>query len=154
MKPANVSMVCTGCNETKGVTEFHKRASRPSGRVSRCKECTNTAQSALQKTEDTRLYNRKDKLWRNFGLTLEAYDKLLKDQNGVCAICKGPERFLSRNGFPKHMAVDHCHKTGRVRGLLCHHCNTGIGNLNDSVELLKDAIRYLEKHEAEGNKNV
>jgi hypothetical protein len=108
----------------------------------------------LQKTEDTRLYNRKDKLWRNFGLTLEAYDKLLKDQNGVCAICKGPERFLSRNGFPKHMAVDHCHKTGRVRGLLCHHCNTGIGNLNDSVELLKDAIRYLEKHEAEGNKNV
>lgn len=145
-----MSRVCTGCNETKEVTEFYKRASRPSGLVSRCKKCTDLAQGILQKTEGTRLYNRKSKLWKNFGLTLEAYNKLLEDQNGVCAICYKPEIFLSRNGFLKNMAVDHCHKTGKVRGLLCHHCNTGIGNLNDSIELLKEAIVYLEKHEGEG----
>lgn len=145
-----MSKVCPGCNETKELTEFWKRSSRKHGYVSRCKSCGNKAQSSLQKTEGVRLYNRKDKLWRAFGLTIEAYEKLLEKQKGVCSICKEPEKALSSNGFLKHLAVDHCHTTGKVRGLLCHHCNVGIGSLKDSIELLKEAITYLSRHEGEG----
>jgi len=145
-----MSKVCPGCNETKELTEFWKRSSRSHGYVSRCKECGNKAQNALQKTEKVRLYNRKDKLWRTFGLTIEAYNSLSEEQGGVCAICKEPEKALSSNGFIKHLAVDHCHDTGKVRGLLCHHCNVGIGSLGDSVDLLKEAINYLNKYKGEG----
>jgi hypothetical protein len=144
-----MSKVCSGCKGTKELTEFWKRSSRKHGYVSRCKDCGNKAQSILQKTEVVRLQNRKDKLWRNFGLTLEGYEKLFEGQERVCAICKEPEKTFSNNGFPKHLAVDHCHTTGKVRGLLCHHCNAGIGNLKDNIELLKEAITYLSRYEGE-----
>lgn len=144
-----MSKVCPGCNETKELTEFWKRSSRKYGYVSRCKSCSNKTQEALQKTEAVRSYNRKDKLLRNFGLTVEAYEKLWERQKGVCAICKEPEKALSNNGFLKHLAVDHCHTTGKVRGLLCHHCNAGIGNLKDNIELLKEAIVYLNSSREE-----
>lgn len=67
----------------------------------------------------------------------EGYDKLLAQQGEVCAICRKP----CRTG--RELAVDHCHGTGKGRGLLCFHCNTGIGKLNDDPELLKRAVVYL-----------
>ena len=72
-----------------------------------------------------------------FGLASSEYDKLLTNQGGACAIC-GTEP----NG--RALAVDHNHDTGLVRGLLCHHCNTAIGLLDDSPERLIRAIEYLE----------
>ena len=71
------------------------------------------------------------------GLTLEEYRELLRRQNGVCAICK-------RDDSRGSLAVDHCHKTGLVRGLLCRSCNTSLGKMNDDPELLRRAIAYLE----------
>lgn len=77
-----------------------------------------------------------------FGISLADYSQMIKDQENRCAICGQPETH-KRNGRIKALAVDHDHKTGKVRGLLCFDCNTGIGKLKDSVELLQSAIRYL-----------
>jgi hypothetical protein len=76
------------------------------------------------------------------GLTLEQYENILKSQNGVCAICKSSDSKTKGIG---RFCVDHDHLTGEIRGLLCASCNRGIGLLGDKVELLKNAIKYLEK---------
>lgn len=80
-----------------------------------------------------------------YGLTPEEYERLLLAQNGVCAICRQPEKY-KLYGKLKRLAVDHDHATNRVRGLLCHNCNIGIGNLGDSASRLRSAADYLERH--------
>ena len=77
-----------------------------------------------------------------FGLTPDEYDVMFEKQGGVCAICLEPEK-VKRNGKVKNLAVDHDHETGAIRGLLCHHCNVGIGHLKDSPVLLLKASEYL-----------
>lgn len=76
---------------------------------------------------------------KKFGITIEEYDRMLISQNGVCAICNIPEISLRNT----HFSVDHCHKTGKVRGLLCYKCNTTLGFVNDNTKVLKNAINYL-----------
>ena len=87
---------------------------------------------------------------RKFGITREEYEQFFKDQNGVCAICKKPET-ATRRETVKALAVDHCHKTGRVRGLLCSDCNTGIGKLKDDPEIIRMAAKYLDNHNTGGS---
>lgn len=79
---------------------------------------------------------------RYYGLSAFQFDELLARQKGVCAICSQPETHL-RRGRPLPLCVDHCHKTGRVRGLLCHECNWALGKFKDSQELLQKALNYL-----------
>jgi len=74
--------------------------------------------------------------------TNEDYNNLLKKQKGKCACCGSKD---SRRGKENRFAVDHCHKTKEVRGLLCMHCNQGIGKLGDNIEGIKKALNYLEK---------
>ena len=78
-------------------------------------------------------------LKRKFGIGLNEYNLLLESQDYGCAIC-GSKKPYGRGNFH----VDHCHETGRVRGLLCHHCNTGIGSLKDDPLLLSKALDYLK----------
>ena len=78
-----------------------------------------------------------------YGVTLEWYDEQLARQNGVCAICGNPEVRVTK-GSVRRLCIDHCHDTGKVRGLLCAACNTGIGNLKHSVALLEASIKYLQ----------
>ena len=80
---------------------------------------------------------------RKFGITPDRYAEIFKSQNGVCAICNQPET-ATRLDKVKALSVDHCHKTGAIRGLLCSDCNTGIGKLKDDPKVLLSAIRYLE----------
>jgi len=89
---------------------------------------------------------------RRFGITPEGYSDLFKSQNGTCAICKQPET-ATRLGKVKALAVDHCHQSGAVRGLLCADCNMGIGKLKEDKNILLSAIQYLEKH-SEQSPNV
>lgn len=79
---------------------------------------------------------------RKFGISREIYSQMLQAQNGVCAICGNPET-ATRLGVVKALSVDHCHATGRIRGLLCSDCNTGIGKLKDDLKILQSAIQYL-----------
>ena len=79
----------------------------------------------------------------NFNLSLDEYKRMWTNQSGLCAICNQPETH-KRNGKVKNLAVDHNHKTGKIRGLLCSSCNTGIGKLKEDVTILSSAIRYLK----------
>jgi hypothetical protein len=81
-----------------------------------------------------------------FGITAEEYDALLVKQEYKCAICQLSET-ATRRGELKQLAVDHCHDTGRIRGLLCQRCNVGLGQFQDDAELLRAAISYMEGRE-------
>ena len=84
-------------------------------------------------------------LKKTYGITLEQYEAMMAEQNGVCAICKQPENTKDKDGGPRGMPVDHCHTTGKVRGLLCTPCNRALGMFKDSTENLQSAIDYLNK---------
>lgn len=115
-----------------------------------CKNCGKLAKQRQYRhgrKEAVTLLARKYVLKRNYNLTLENYDNMLKEQNGVCAICGKKETNRSNpKGKIDSLRVDHCHKTGRVRGLLCSECNFGISKFKDDIELIKKAIQYLKKH--------
>lgn len=79
---------------------------------------------------------------RTYGIQPEDYEKMLLEQNGVCACCGEVETSKSR----KHLSIDHCHITGKVRALLCNRCNRGIGAFSDNIDNLRNAVLYLEKY--------
>ena len=75
---------------------------------------------------------------KNYNLEPHEYNKLIEDSNNLCMICKSPPGNKSLN-------IDHDHKTGKVRGLLCHGCNTTLGLMKDNIDILTKAIEYLKK---------
>lgn len=83
---------------------------------------------------------------RRYGLTLDRYNQLHDKQFGCCAICKEVETNKHANGKVKKLSVDHNHKTGEVRGLLCSSCNRGIGYLRDNSALALQAYIYLKAY--------
>lgn len=78
---------------------------------------------------------------RQYGLTREQYDEILRSQGGKCPICLN---CMETRGV-KAPCVDHCHSTGRVRGLLCRNCNASLGGMGDSLEALERAVEYMKK---------
>jgi hypothetical protein len=91
--------------------------------------------------ERLRLKSRAGILRRNYNITIDQYNQMLKDQNECCAICH-----KHKSLFKKNLAVDHCHKTSKVRGLLCTLCNQSLGSLNEDVNVINNMIKYIEKH--------
>ncbi|MER6129896.1 endonuclease VII domain-containing protein [Streptomyces sp. NPDC001795] len=106
---------CQGCGEIKSRSDWHR------GKASRCKAC---------RAVDNRAHH----LRRQYGITEAERDESIASQGGVCCIC------LSAPATH----VDHCHKTGRVRGVLCFNCNSGLGLLRDDPEAAYRAADYLE----------
>lgn len=88
--------------------------------------------------------NLKTRLRITFGITLERFEEMLRSQNGLCAICFLP----SKN---KRLAVDHCHRTKKVRALLCDPCNRAIGLFKEDPIRMANAIEYLKKHAISGD---
>jgi hypothetical protein len=78
-----------------------------------------------------------------YGITPEQFDKLIRLQNGKCAICDAPKPSGRGNWH-----IDHDHESGNIRGLLCHHCNLMLGNAKDDATRLRAAAEYLERHKA------
>lgn len=96
----------------------------------------------------------KQRFWQNKGFDVFDYLKLLEDQNGVCKICGQPETIVDgKSGKIKDLAIDHCHKTNVIRGLLCSACNTALGLFEDNRNTLMSAIDYLAFHESLGESN-
>jgi len=126
---------CTACGEFKLASEYTlERDERSKGGVamrSKCKPCNEHVKW-------------KAFIQRTYGITAEDYYSMLVDQNGKCAVCESEEVNSSRVSSGK-LFIDHCHDTGKVRGLLCSKCNHAIGLLNDDPELLHKAIAYLNK---------
>lgn len=140
---------CPRCKETKPHDDFYRSRDRQDGRAGWCKVCQIESNKPWQKKNPEKIqrYHRKCKLRTNHHITPEEYQKKAEEQKYLCGLCGQPETTLScvgRSG--KHLAVDHDHKTGKNRALLCHSCNTGLGAFNDSSELLQRAIGYLKKY--------
>ena len=79
-------------------------------------------------------------------ITIEKYNELYTEQRGLCAICGKPESRKSNHGKTCKLMVDHNHKQNKVRALLCHKCNVGLGLFADDIDLMSNAIKYLKKH--------
>ncbi len=83
-------------------------------------------------------------LLRNYNVTLEWYEKEYKKQDGLCAICHKEGFLMNPKVHKTRLVVDHCHKTGGVRGLLCHNCNRALGLFKDEIKTILSAATYLE----------
>ena len=142
--------VCSLCGLTKPLTDFYKETRVKDGRAKRCKLCHCKITEKYRK-ENPELYRKAStKHWngldnkkkhanwlKRYGLTHEKYIEMLEQQNGCCKIC------TKECSSGMNLSVDHCHKTGKVRGLLCKKCNSALGMLNDDALLFKAAISYL-----------
>lgn len=86
------------------------------------------------------------RLRKNFGITLVQYNEMLDKQGGLCAVCRRPERAKGQHGTARELAVDHCHTTGKIRGLLCSDCNLTLGKVEDCVDRLSEMQKYLKRN--------
>jgi len=140
--------ICVKCGEVKSVEEFYSARRKVDNYVPRitteCKTCSrkNRKEHYTQNREKV-LANRR---FRSYGLSKDEYNEMLDNQGGSCAICKRKEWVrASITDNVMALAVDHCHDTGNVRGLLCRACNLAIGYFEDNIESLDEAIKYLEQ---------
>jgi hypothetical protein len=146
--------MCRSCGQEKALTEFYERKRKDGSVFHRqdCKVCQRAHQQAkrAENPESFRNYQRAyyaDNTWRyrdsslkkKYGITYADFQAMHAAQEGCCALCR---RDLPEKGAH----VDHDHETGKVRALLCHHCNTGIGNLQDDPDLLMAAALYVLQH--------
>ncbi|WP_037810975.1 endonuclease VII domain-containing protein [Streptomyces sp. MspMP-M5] len=113
--------LCRTCGAVKPHSAWHRNATAPDGLSTRCKACR-----AVQ--------GRQDHLKRQYGITEAERDALVKEQWGLCVICLEADA----------AHVDHDHKTGKVRGVLCFSCNAALGQFKDRPDVLRRAAEYLE----------
>lgn len=129
---------CRVCKQELELDKFIVDKRNKDGHGARCKPCTYA----------TKTYSpERQKRYKNralYNLEPEQYQALHEQQNYCCKICK--KKF-------DELYVDHCHTTGKVRGLLCHNCNVGLGHLKDNVEYLTNAIEYVQEHGTTPYKN-
>ena len=137
-------LTCSTCKEEKDTTAFHKAGNKKRGYQFSCIACRNKIKEkhkASMSQEEWTLLQRSYWLKTQYGLSLETYNDMLKEQNHSCAICKTNETDV----FKQVLYVDHCHNTGKIRGLLCMQCNAGLGKFKDSLNMLEAAKDYLKK---------
>lgn len=120
--PVEHDRECKICNVRKPLDDFNFRGDSGRHRT-QCRQCRNADEAA-----------------KRYGTTLEHVAELSVKQGAVCAIC---ESATANHSTFTRLAIDHCHTTGKVRGLLCHNCNTALGHLKDSPELALKAAAYL-----------
>lgn len=156
--------ICKIHGELKEDQIILNRISPKGKRYLRCKKCRNESENNRIKTKYLlnprkhikiklpHFVTKENKshaytILNRFKITAIQYNEILKHQNNTCAICKNPETQKKRkSNNPRMLSIDHCHKTGKIRGLLCHQCNVGLCTFKDSIEYLESAINYLKNH--------
>ena len=156
---------CNCCKQEKELAAFASKRGKPNSRCRKCigaymqRHYLENRNREIQKRREWYAKNRKQsiacvkqnyankkeqikfqRIFKKYKLTKEAYLQMKEDQNGRCAACK-------LENSSKDLAVDHCHKTGKVRGLLCDQCNTSLGLLKDSPLRIKALLDFVEKHQ-------
>lgn len=145
---------CASCEQYKDLSDFSPTKGKAYGVNSWCKMCIAQLKNAHYTLERARA----EHLWRVYGLTTEEYEKRFLDQNGLCACCGRPE--ARRAGRKKRsenvplLHVDHCHTTGRIRGLLCSACNTALGLLEEDPQRIKALLHYVEERVLQSSTDV
>lgn len=138
VKNAHKPKKCITCKKILDDSNFSKCEINKEWRT--CKDCKK------QYGEKRKTYQKNIRLIAEYGITIDEYNIMLSEQKNVCRICKKPENIIHyKSKMPKELSVDHCHKTGRVRGLLCSKCNIVIGNALDDISILESAILYLKE---------
>ena len=146
---------CKKCNISKALSEFNKQKDTYDGLRSWCKDCFNLnslewrqenpeqSKQNVREWHDENVdydYRRTFSLKKRYGITQEDFERLHNQQNGLCALCSKP--------FKKIARVEHCHTTGKVRGLVCDGCNLNIAyyeKFEKNPELIEKIVKYLEK---------
>ncbi len=128
--------VCFQCKKEKTISEFYRSNTRYYQRE--CKQCNTIRKGKWHKTENGKRSSANTKLKRRFGITIEQYEQLLQNYCKKCSICGST---TSDHGH--RLAIDHDHRTGEIRGILCKSCNLGIAHFRDDPYLLEGAILYL-----------
>lgn len=145
-----MSKICTYCKIEKGESEFYLKSDKLR---SQCKICS-SRNSIINYQNNKESRQKTNKIWRDnnkqkihaiflkarYGLQIGEFNNMLEKQNYRCAICN------EENYSKKNFHIDHDHKTGKIRGLLCYKCNSSMGLLNDDISILEKAIKYLQKH--------
>jgi Autographiviridae endonuclease VII len=157
-----MSKICPNCKLEKNLSKFSRDKYKKDGRCSWCKECIKNADNgAARKVRSDKFYQdnkerlllwqkernvsntefrRSNRLLKYYGITISDYNKIFDEQSGCCAIC-----VKHQSEFKKILCVDHNHQTGKVRGLLCHKCNTALGLFQDNPEILELAAEYSKR---------
>lgn len=138
--------VCTKCAQTKDESDFYRAEKGKERRRNSCKICMNERVKRHYWKPGKKAKHRDTQLKHDYGIGVKQYDELFENQNGVCAICRCPETKKNQYGVVR-LSVDHNHKTGKVRGLLCMNCNNGLGRMKDSKDILSRASLYLEQND-------
>ena len=131
-----MSKKCTRCGKSKPLARFQRDAQKKDGRRSECKTCAAKAKKLRYRKDPSKS---RESNWKRQGIdmTWERYQQMLAERKGKCDICK-------RSGFKQALAVDHNHKTGQVRGLLCSYCNHRVlRHLHDCPERAAGVVDYL-----------
>lgn len=128
--------VCSKCKEEKQLTDFHKNKVGKHGVHHYCKSCN----SVQKKSSYNYVKSRNRGILNKYNLTLEEVENLYIIQDKKCKICNIEYLSVSKHGG---LYIDHCHTTGKVRGLLCSKCNMLLGASNDNISILKSAINYI-----------
>jgi hypothetical protein len=116
---------CIDCKQFKSLDQYYNNKS---AKTSICKECSHKRSIK---------YHKSTYRYAKYGITKELFDEMFEDQNGKCLICT--------TELQNEIHIDHDHKTGDVRGILCGKCNKGLGLFDDDVNYLTNAIKYLTK---------
>jgi Recombination endonuclease VII len=144
-----ITKICTKCFLKKSLIEFTKSKAGKFGRRADCMVCNNAAQN-IRREKRKHIYNarrrekycpvkaKNEQLLAHYNITLEQYNEMLNKQNHCCAICGKHESEQKRS-----LSTDHCHKSNKIRGLLCDLCNRSIGFLKDDPELILKAASYV-----------
>lgn len=132
---------CKLCNQDKDISNFYQFYDKWSDKKynsSRCKPCH---QKHKIDNPNASKNNKSEKLKLRYGITYEQWESMREKENFSCMICGISEEEIGRK-----LDVDHCHISGKVRGVLCNLCNTALGHARDSIAILESAINYLEKN--------
>jgi len=129
---------CTLCKESKPFEAFYNRKASKDGHSPHCIPCHKGKAAERRATPEYKVWKKNRSLVYKYGITLDEYNDMHYKQRGTCAICEKPEPIKTQP-----LAVDHCHDTGKVRGLLCSNCNMGIGKLMDDEKIILKAAEYI-----------
>jgi hypothetical protein len=138
-----IDRTCTRCNSSKSIDQFVKRPDMPDGRDFQCKDCANEYSRNWRKTAAGACTVKRNNVLiqaRRIGVTADAFREIIC-RTEVCEVCGD---YPSMNGGSSdRLHVDHCHKTGVIRGVLCLRCNTAIGLARDDSNILRKLAEYL-----------
>ena len=153
---------CRVCGKEKLLTDYYKRTDPRRAMSDPCRECVLAARKAdyhkrkEYMSERARRYRkehpekiRDTKLRQTYNVGSDYYNEKLAEQGGVCAGCRQNVQIIWK-GKVVAMAIDHDHKTGKNRGVLCMHCNRALGSLRDDINVLNNLIDYLNKYQKLG----